>query len=107
MFTAVVGHSEDMDGAAAAAEVLTQCRQRLNGTIPTAGLLFAAIDYYHHLLLDEINRQLPDLELIGCTTDGEISSDLGFREDSVTLILFASDTVDITAGIGRGLSTDV
>ena len=107
MFTAVVGHSEDMDGGAAAAEVLTQCRQRLNGTIPTAGLLFAAIDYDHHLLLDEINRQLPDLELIGCTTDGEISSDLGFREDSVTLILFASDTVDITAGIGRGLSTDV
>ena len=107
MFTAVVGHSEDLDGSAAAAEVLIQCRTKLNGTVPTAGLLFAAIDFDHQLLLDEINRQLPDLELIGCTTDGEISSDLGFREDSVTLILFASDTVDMTAGIGRGLSTDV
>jgi hypothetical protein len=107
MFTAVVGHSEDLDGAAAAAEVVAQCRGRLNGTVPTAGLLFAAIDFDHQVLLDEVNRELPGLELIGCTTDGEISSDLGFREDSVTLILFASDSVDITAGLGRGLSTDV
>src|SRR6476661_9951452 len=107
MFTAVVGHSEDLDAGAAAAEVTTQCRAKLNGTVPTAGLLFAAIDYDHQLLLDAINRQLPDLELIGCTTDGEISSELGFREDSVTLILFVSDRVDITSGVGRGLSGDV
>jgi hypothetical protein len=51
MFTAVVGHSEDLDGAAAAAEVLAQCRRRLNGTVPTAGLLFAAIDFDHQLLI--------------------------------------------------------
>jgi hypothetical protein len=107
MFTAVVGHSEDLETRAAADEVLAQCRARLKGTAPTAGLLFAAIDFDHQVLLDEITRQLPGLELIGCTTDGEVSSELGFREDSVTLILFASDTVDIAAGIGRGLSTDV
>jgi hypothetical protein len=107
MFTAVVGHSEDLDAGAAVEEVLAQCRERLNGTTPTAGLLFAAIDFDHQALLDLINRQLPNMELIGCTTDGEISSELGFREDSVSLILFASDTVDITAGLGRGLSTDV
>jgi hypothetical protein len=107
MFTAVVGHSEDLDAGAAAEEVLAQCRERLKGTAPTAGLLFAAIDFDHQVLLDEINRQVPGIQLIGCSTDGEISSKLGFREDSVTLILFASDTVDITAGVGRGLSTDV
>jgi hypothetical protein len=107
MFTAVVGHSEDLDSVAAADEVLAQCRARLKGAPPKAGLLFAAIDFDHQVLLDEINRQVPGIQLIGCTTDGEISSELGFREDSVTLILFASDTVDITAGVGRGLSTDV
>jgi hypothetical protein len=107
MFTAVVGHSEDFDTGAAAAEVLAQCRAGLKGVAPTAGLLFAAIDFDHQVLLDEINRQLPGIQLIGCSTDGEISSELGFREDSVTLILFASDTVDITAGVGRGLSADV
>lgn len=107
MFIAVVGHSEDLDTGAAADEVVAQCRTRLNGTPPTAGLLFAAIDFDHQVLLDEINRQIPGIQLIGCSTDGEISSELGFREDSVTLILFASDTIDITAGVGRGLSTDV
>jgi hypothetical protein len=107
MFTAVVGHSEDLDARSAAQEVLAQCQAKLGDTVATAGLLFAAIDFEHQMLLDEINQQIPGIELIGCTTDGEISSELGFREDSVTLILFASDTVDITAGLGRGLSTDV
>jgi hypothetical protein len=107
MFSAVVGHSEDLDALGAAEEVLAQCKTRLGDTVPTAGLLFAAIDFDHQVLLDEINRQLPGIELIGCTTDGEISSELGFREDSVTLIVFASDTVAITAGLGRALSTDV
>jgi hypothetical protein len=31
MLTAVVGHSEDLDAGAAAEEILTQCRARLNG----------------------------------------------------------------------------
>jgi hypothetical protein len=89
MFTAVVGHSEDLDTLAAANEILAQCRSKLKGTVPRAGLLFAAIDFDHQVLLDEINRHYPGIQLIGCSTDGEISSDLGFREDSVTLILFA------------------
>ncbi len=54
-----------------------------------------------------ITKAFPGMELIGCTTDGELSSELGFREDSATLIVFASDTVDFSAGIGRGLSVDV
>jgi hypothetical protein len=107
MFAAAVGHSEELEAARAAEEVLALCKTGLGGAVPTAGLLFAAIDFDHQVLVDEINRQHPGIELIGCTTDGEISSELGFREDSVTLILFASDTVDITAGLGRGLSTDV
>lgn len=107
MFSAVVGHSEEADTEAAVAEILDTCRARLNGTRPSAGLLFAAIDFDHQTLLCEINRAFPEMQLIGCTTDGEISSELGFREDSATLILFTSDTVEITAGVGRGLSGDV
>ena len=107
MLTAVVGHSEETDPAAVAAEVLAQCRAKLGSTPVKAGLLFAAIDFDHQVILDAISRCYPGLELIGCTTDGEVSSELGFCEDSATLILFASDTVDITAGVGRGLSRDV
>jgi hypothetical protein len=58
MFTAVVGHSEDLDAGVAAEEVLAQCREKLKGTTPTAGLLFAAIDFDHQVLLNEIKRSL-------------------------------------------------
>jgi hypothetical protein len=44
----------------------------------------------------------PDLQLIGCTTDGEASSVIGFAEDSATLMLFYADDIDIVAGIGEG-----
>ena len=107
MFSAVVGHSEEVDAKSAAEEIIDQCKTRLEGAAPNAGLLFAAIDFDHEVLLYEIDRAFPGMALIGCTTDGEISSELGFREDSVTLILFASDTVDIVAGVGRMLSADV
>jgi hypothetical protein len=107
MFSAIVGHSEETDAGAIAEELLDTCKSRLGGTAPSAGLLFAAIDFDHQTLLCEINRAFPGIELIGCTTDGEISSELGFREDSAVLMLFASDSVDITAGVGRGLSKDV
>jgi hypothetical protein len=107
MFSAVVGHSEEVDAKSAAEEIIDQCRARLDGTAPSAGLLFAAIDFDHEVLLYEIDRAFPGLELIGCTTDGEFSSELGFREDSATLMLIASNTVDITAGVGRGLRADV
>ena len=107
MLTAIVAHSEEIQTEGVAEEIISQCKAKLAGTVPKAGLLFAAIEFDHQLLLDEINRAFPGLELIGCTTDGEISSELGFREDSSTLILFASDTVDICAGVGRELSKDV
>ena len=35
------------------------------------------------------------LELIGCTTDGELSSEHGFSEDSAVLCLLAGDDVRI------------
>jgi hypothetical protein len=107
VLTAIVAHSEEIHTEAVAEELIGQCKARLAGTVPKAGLLFAAIEFDHQVLLDEINRAFPGLELIGCTTDGEISSELGFREDSATLILFVSDTVDITAGVGRELSKDL
>ena len=106
MFSAYVGHSEEADADAAVEEILEQCRAGLDGAVPRAGLLFAAIDFDHQALLCEITRAFPEMALIGCTTDGEISSELGFREDSATLILFVSDTIDITSGVGRGVSTD-
>jgi hypothetical protein len=106
MFKAVVGQSEDPSSKDAAEEVLEQCLSALDGAIPRAGLLFAAIDFDHALVLQEIKRVFPILELIGCTTDGEMSSILGFQQDSLTLMLFCSDTVEIYAGVGHQIQKD-
>jgi hypothetical protein len=101
MLKVVVGHSEDPNTQMAVEEVLEQCWQDLAGIVPQAGLLFAAIDFEHGIILKEINRVFPGIDLIGCTTDGEMSSVLGFQQDSLTLMLFASDTVKIHAGVGH------
>ncbi|MDA0866059.1 MAG: hypothetical protein O2890_06520, partial [Cyanobacteria bacterium] len=107
MFKVAVGHSTDLESADAIAEVLAQCQGELVDITPTAGVLLAAIDFDHKLILDQVLETYPDLALIGGTTDGEISSVLGFEQDSLTLMLFCSDQVHITAGIGTDVSADV
>ncbi len=107
MFFAVVAHSEDIDAPGIVEELLEQCRNELDGHVPQAGMLFAAFDLEHEELLQGIDDAWPGIELIGCTTDGEMSSRLGYREDSTSLILLGSDAVDITAGIGRDVSKDI
>lgn len=106
MFKAVVGHSNDPDSLSAVEEVLQQCTSSLAGDIPKAGSLFAAIDFEHSLILQQIHQAFPEIELIGGTTDGEISSVLEFQQDSITLMLFCSDEVEIHAGVGRKVSGD-
>lgn len=105
MFTVAIGHSIDPDAQEAVAEVLAQCQNSLSGQIPQAGILFAAIDFEHQIILDGILDCFPALELVGCTTDGELSSEMGFQQDSLTLMLFSSDEVEIRASVSRDFST--
>jgi hypothetical protein len=101
MFKAFVGHSNDPDSQGAIDEVLQQCQDSLDGQTPQAGILLAAIDFDHALILAQIQDTFPGIELIGSTTNGEVSSVLGFQEDSLALMVFCSDRVEIRAGIGR------
>lgn len=104
MFKAAVGHSNDPDSAAASKEILAQCGEQLAGQCPQAGLLFAAPDFDHGLILQAIAHQYPGIALIGGTSDGEISSLLKFQRDSVALMVFCSDEVEFCAAVGRDLS---
>ncbi|MEM8638171.1 MAG: FIST N-terminal domain-containing protein [Cyanobacteria bacterium P01_G01_bin.54] len=107
MFKVVVGHSNDLDTQDAIAQVLAQCQAELGEQTPQAGIVLSAIDFDHGQVLHAIKAAFPDLELIGGTTDGEISSVLGFEEDSLTLMLFCSDRITLRAGIGTQLSQDL
>jgi len=101
----LVGQSEDPIETEAAREVLLQIEQQLQGTLPQAGILFCSIDYDHAIILEKIQAAFPALELVGCTTDGELCSQLGFSDDSVILVVFVSDAIEVASGIGRHVST--
>lgn len=104
MFKCVIGHSNDPDSLMAITEVIDECTRSLAGITPQAGILFTAIDFDHELILQHIQQAFPGIALIGGTTNGEISSILEFQQDSLTLMLFASDIIEIKAGLGRNVS---
>lgn len=103
----IVGHSEEVGAELVAQEIIEQCDKKLNGRNPKGGILFAAVDFEYDEILEKILSQWPDLELIGGTTDGELSSTIGCAEDSIALMLFGGDEVEIKAGVGRNVSGDV
>jgi hypothetical protein len=70
-------------------------------------MMFAGHDMDHGLLLEGVCDTWPELALIGCSTDGELSSLSGFQQDPVVLVLFGSDQIEFTVGLGVGLSEDV
>jgi hypothetical protein len=106
MFRMAVGHSDDVDVELALEAVFRECDSALRGATPTAGLLFSAWDQDHARLVEAVRARYPGIELAGSTTAGEMSSVIGFQEDSIALALFASDSVDVTAGLGTNLSHD-
>jgi hypothetical protein len=99
------GHSEDPDSADAIDEALDRCAETLGERTPQAGLLFSGIDHDHQALLDGVQARYPDLQLIGCATHGELSSD-GFAEESVLLMLLHSERIRFGAGVGEGVRAD-
>jgi len=105
MLKAVVGHSNDPETQVAIAEVLAQCLSELAGLQPQAGILLAALDFDHAEVLQQIHQTFPEIQLIGGTADGEISSVLGFQQDSLVLMLFHSDEIEFHAAVGRQISS--
>ena len=106
MLKNVIAHSIDIDTPDAIEEVLAQCSEQLGEHQPHAGILFVAIDHEHDLILKKINEKFPGIELVGCTTDGELSSVEGFADDSISLILLSSDDLDFKAGVADNVSKD-
>ena len=107
MLTMAVGQGDDVDPSAAIATAIDGCRTSLKGLTPQAGILFSAFDSFEPSILEAVRQAFPDTIVMGTTSAAEISSVNGYQEDSITLALFASDSVDITAGLGQGLATDI
>ena len=104
MLVAAIAHSEDPHAGAAMQEILQSCEEQLNGRHPQAGFFFAALDFDHKTCIEKIHEKYPDIQLIGCTTDGEASSHRGYQEDSACLMLIASDKIEVSACVARNVS---
>ena len=106
MLRMAVGHSDDVDLETALEVVFAECDAGLAGATPKAALLLSSWDLDHRALIDAVRAHYPDVELAGSSTAGEMTSVLGFSEDSVVLAVFASDSIDLVAGLGPDLATD-
>ena len=107
MLKMAVGHTEELDADLAAAEILDQCEAAMDGLEPQAGLLLASHDLDLEDFLALVRLKYPDIELIGCTTLAPMSSAADFAEGSTILTLFASDVVEFSSGLGRGVTSGV
>jgi hypothetical protein len=99
-----LGQAEGIDTVKTVNVVISKCAQQLEGIPPQAGIVLAANTFDHHRMLTEIHGRFPQIELIKCTTSGEFSSSYGFSDDSIILMTFYSDDLEIQAGVGRDLS---
>jgi hypothetical protein len=98
MFKMAVGQSDDVDPATAVDEAIEQCRAELAGQRPKVAILISAQDSYDPHLPIAVRNAFPDIEVIGTTSAAEMSSVGGYREDSVTLAVFASDEIEMAVG---------
>ena len=106
MFKVGVGQSEDIDTLKATRAAIARSRIHLGGIQPRAGIILCSSNFDHRQMLDMVLESLPGISLIGCTTAGDFSRTYGFSEDSITLILFWSDDIEIRSGLGRNVSRD-
>jgi hypothetical protein len=107
LMQAVVIHSQDVDSVDAVAELIAGAKVELGASLPRVAMLFAGIDHDFATVLEQINAQWPGIALIGCTTDGEMSSHVLFAEDSLALVLLSGNNFSAVSGVARSVSTDV
>ena len=109
MLRVAVGHREGQETAQVLAAVLADVRAQLGGCAPAAAIVTVAGDFDPQQIADGLALALPGVPLIGVTTAGDLSSRLGVSEDSINLLVFASDGADelrFYAGLGRDASVD-
>jgi hypothetical protein len=103
---ACVVHSTDIDSEDAATEIISGVQRDLGTSAPRAALLFAGIDHDFATVLRRINEAWPGIELIGCTTDGELSSKQGFAEDSLAMVVLTGEDFHVASGVARSVGGD-
>ena len=106
MLKVALGHAEEIDTRTGVRMVIEQAQRQLGTVHADAGIILAGIEFDHKPMLDEVLAAFPGIRIVGCTTAGDFSSSMGLSEYTISLMLFASDTVEFNVGVGRGASVD-
>ncbi len=106
MVKAEVVQVESIETDAALDRIVERLAAGMGGDPPQVLLVVAGIDFDHQRIVERLASAFPGALLVGCTTAGELSSDLGFSEDSIAVMGMASDVLSFGAGVGGGLSAD-
>lgn len=104
MMRFAIGHSEEPGTDEAIDDVLSQCDQTLQGQKPKGALLFASMGYDFAHLLDRIKQHYPGIPIAGCSSFGEISSKKKVAGNSVALLLFDSDRIEIHTALAKEIA---
>lgn len=105
MLESVYSVSDNLDPLAGVRSIIADCRDQLGARRPSAGLFFTScMEADFQQMLTEIDTAFPDIELIGCTTDGEITPQRGFTEDSSALLLLISDDIVFSSAVAENIS---
>lgn len=107
----IVGQSDDVVAVDAVAAAIEMCDAQLSGLSPVAALVFASSSYEHADVLAGVARRWPGLPIVGCSTDGEMSSASGHHDDSVIvglLVPWSEHTaLSVETGSFKALSQDI
>lgn len=97
--------SDDLDPLTGVRKVIADCREQLGTSPPSAALFFTScLDADYEQMLAEIHKEFPDIELIGCTTDGEITKGQGYSEDSSSLLIFSAEQIRFASSIVENIT---
>jgi hypothetical protein len=99
-----VGSSGLADSFSAGKEAAADALRQHGGT-PQVLIVFAAMRFNHHDLLAGISSVAGDIQMVGGTTAGEVST-AGFSTDSVVIMALGSECLEFVAGIGHNMSAD-
>lgn len=107
MIDSVFSMSDDLDPVVGVRRVVEECRKTLAGRPAHAGLFFTScLDIDYALMLVEIHKVFPEIELVGCTTDGEITRQIGCSEDSSALMILSAPELRFAAAVAEHLADD-
>ena len=96
--------SKNEDSKAATNSAVDECLRKLGpGSGIIAAFVFYGVDHDAKAVATTLRQRLPEVPAIGCSTDGELSSD-GLSVDSVCLMVLSSKTTTARAAVIPKLS---